>query len=107
MHVVAGEGMAILAGDGLLTEAFALMAREPAGDDPADGRIPALTPEGQKRQAEQARLAQTNEGYRGAGPYNSPKDLELYTRCIVRSGLPRVPTGKICSPRRSLRWRWR
>jgi geranylgeranyl diphosphate synthase type II len=35
LHVVAGEGMAILAGDGLLTEAFALMAREPTGDDPA------------------------------------------------------------------------
>ncbi len=34
LHVVAGEGMAILAGDGLLTEAFALMAREPAGSDP-------------------------------------------------------------------------
>jgi geranylgeranyl diphosphate synthase type II len=32
-HVVHGEGMAILAGDGLLTEAFALMATEP--DDPA------------------------------------------------------------------------
>ena len=31
LHVVAGEGMAILAGDGLLTEAFALMAREPQG----------------------------------------------------------------------------
>jgi geranylgeranyl diphosphate synthase type II len=29
-HVVYGEGMAILAGDGLLTEAFVLMAREPA-----------------------------------------------------------------------------
>jgi geranylgeranyl diphosphate synthase type II len=29
-HVVFGEGLAILAGDGLLTEAFALMAREPA-----------------------------------------------------------------------------
>jgi geranylgeranyl diphosphate synthase type II len=28
-HVVFGEGLAILAGDGLLTEAFALMAREP------------------------------------------------------------------------------
>jgi geranylgeranyl diphosphate synthase type II len=28
-HVVHGEGMAILAGDGLLTEAFALIAREP------------------------------------------------------------------------------
>jgi geranylgeranyl diphosphate synthase type II len=35
LHVVAGEGMAILAGDGLLTEAFALMAREPAGDHAA------------------------------------------------------------------------
>ena len=29
-HVVFGEGMAILAGDALLTEAFALLAREPA-----------------------------------------------------------------------------
>jgi geranylgeranyl diphosphate synthase type II len=35
LHVVAGEGMAILAGDGLLTEAFHLMAREPRTDDPA------------------------------------------------------------------------
>src|SRR5512141_1530806 len=33
LHVVVGEGMAILAGDGLLTEAFALMAREPASAD--------------------------------------------------------------------------
>ena len=31
-HVVFGEGLAILAGDGLLTEAFAVMAREPAVD---------------------------------------------------------------------------
>src|SRR5688572_1164697 len=35
LHVVAGEGMAILAGDGLLTEAFALLAREPRGLDQA------------------------------------------------------------------------
>jgi len=35
LHVVAGEGMAILAGDGLLTEAFALMAREPQTSDAA------------------------------------------------------------------------
>jgi geranylgeranyl diphosphate synthase type II len=34
LHVVAGEGMAILAGDGLLTEAFALMARAPVTRDP-------------------------------------------------------------------------
>lgn len=35
LHVVAGEGMAILAGDGLLTDALALMAREPQSADPA------------------------------------------------------------------------
>ena len=35
LHVVVGEGMAILAGDGLLTEAFALMARAPASPDPS------------------------------------------------------------------------
>jgi geranylgeranyl diphosphate synthase, type II len=34
LHVVAGEGMAILAGDGLLTEAFHLLAREPVTSDP-------------------------------------------------------------------------
>jgi geranylgeranyl diphosphate synthase, type II len=38
-HVVFGEGQAILAGDALLTEAFALMAREPA--DPGDGSLAA------------------------------------------------------------------
>jgi geranylgeranyl diphosphate synthase type II len=32
-HVVFGEGMAILAGDALLTEAFALLAREPSAVD--------------------------------------------------------------------------
>jgi geranylgeranyl diphosphate synthase type II len=35
LHVIAGEAMAILAGDGLLTEAFALMAREPRDSDPS------------------------------------------------------------------------
>jgi geranylgeranyl pyrophosphate synthase len=34
-HVVHGEGMAILAGDGLQAEAFALLAREPEGQHPA------------------------------------------------------------------------
>ena len=33
-HVTFGEGMAILAGDGLLTEAFGVLARWPATDDP-------------------------------------------------------------------------
>src|ERR1700755_3213746 len=31
LHMVVGDGMAILAGDGLLTEAFNLLAREPRG----------------------------------------------------------------------------
>jgi geranylgeranyl pyrophosphate synthase len=34
LHVVAGDGMAILAGDGLQAEAFKLVAREPASHDP-------------------------------------------------------------------------
>jgi geranylgeranyl pyrophosphate synthase len=34
LHVVAGDGMAILAGDGLQAEAFRLMAREPPSTDP-------------------------------------------------------------------------
>src|SRR4026208_1217666 len=34
LHVVYGEGLAILAGDGLQAEAFALLAREPSTDDP-------------------------------------------------------------------------
>ena len=35
LHLVSGDGMAILAGDGLLTEAFALLARAPDTTDPA------------------------------------------------------------------------
>ena len=35
LHVVYGDGIAILTGDGLQAEAFALLAREPIGDDPA------------------------------------------------------------------------
>ena len=37
-HVVYGEGIAILAGDGLLTEAFGLMARNPETEDPVLSR---------------------------------------------------------------------
>ncbi len=36
LHVVYGDGIAILAGDGLQAEAFALLAREPASDDDVD-----------------------------------------------------------------------
>jgi geranylgeranyl diphosphate synthase type II len=35
LHVVYGDGIAILAGDALQAEAFALLAREPAGEDDA------------------------------------------------------------------------
>jgi geranylgeranyl diphosphate synthase type II len=35
LHVVYGDGIAVLAGDGLQAEAFALLAREPATLDPA------------------------------------------------------------------------
>jgi len=34
LHVVYGDGVAILTGDALQAEAFALLAREPTGDDP-------------------------------------------------------------------------
>jgi len=37
LHVVHGEAVAILAGDGLLTEAFALLAREPDDESPDVG----------------------------------------------------------------------
>jgi geranylgeranyl diphosphate synthase type II len=41
-HVVFGEGQAILAGDALLTEAFALMAREPADPGLAPRKLHAI-----------------------------------------------------------------
>lgn len=55
--------------------------------DPPNGRKPALTAVGQKRSLER------NEGVRTDGPYTGPEDLDLYTRCIVRSALPRLPSG--------------
>ncbi len=50
-HVVHGEAMAILAGDALLTEAFALLARDPAADTTTNpgGARPAKTPGGADR----------------------------------------------------------
>jgi geranylgeranyl pyrophosphate synthase len=35
LHVIYGDGIAVLACDGLQAEAFALLAREPSGDDPS------------------------------------------------------------------------
>ncbi len=61
--------------------------------DSADGRIPPLSPEGQKRQAEQNRINRSNEGFTGSSSYNGPEELSLYTRCIIRAPLPRVPSG--------------
>jgi hypothetical protein len=51
--------------------------------DPADGRIPPLTPEAQARIAAMppARSSFTN------GPWDSPSDFSLYDRCITR-GIP-------------------
>ena len=42
--------------------------------DPPDGKIPALTPEGQKRSAARIR------GSFGEGPFNSSEDFSLYDR---------------------------
>ncbi len=53
--------------------------------DPADGRVPPLTPEAQKRQARRPNPI----GSFGAGPFERPEDFSLYDRCITR-GLPAV-----------------
>jgi len=56
--------------------------------DPPDGRIPSLTSDGKKRRDEADRIN------RAAGTsFGSPQELPLYTRCIIRAPLPRVPTG--------------
>lgn len=53
--------------------------------DPPDGRIPAYTPEGQKRVA-----AAANFGGRGA---DSWLDRNLQERCVVYRPIPPIPTG--------------
>jgi hypothetical protein len=60
--------------------------------DPPDGRVPPLTAEGQQRRARQRRVIQAGDVV-GSASYNGPEDFELYTRCVVRAALPRVPTG--------------
>ena len=58
--------------------------------DPPNGRMPAPTPEGEKRQAQLRReYAKAREN----GPYNGPEDMEIRTRCIIRDPLPRVPAN--------------
>jgi hypothetical protein len=48
--------------------------------DPPEGKIPALTPEGQRRQGQAGRRGSSF----GGGPFNGPEDLSLYDRCITR-----------------------
>jgi hypothetical protein len=51
--------------------------------DPPDGKIPALTPEGQAR----ARAVAARGSSFGGGPFNGPESFSLYDRCITR-GIP-------------------
>jgi hypothetical protein len=56
--------------------------------DPPDGRLPPLTPAGQKRQEDRfRRLGPTALGSSGNGPFESYEDISVVTRCITR-GLP-------------------
>ena len=54
--------------------------------DPPDGRLPALTPAAERRQAE--RLAA-----RRLGPYDSWRDRPLQERCMTYQRSPPVPSG--------------
>jgi hypothetical protein len=60
--------------------------------DPADGRMPPLTPEGQQRRRLAERGVSSNAN--PLGPFNGPEDLGLYDRCITR-GIPNsmMPAG--------------
>jgi hypothetical protein len=60
--------------------------------DPPDGKIPALTPEGQKRRAAFRRTEGFGEDS-AAGRADSWLDRSQYERCIIRAPLPRVPSG--------------
>ena len=53
--------------------------------DPVDGKIPALTPEGQQRLRRPQRGVSTNAN--PVGPFESYLDMGLYDRCITR-GIP-------------------
>jgi hypothetical protein len=57
--------------------------------DPADGRIPALTPEGQKRAQQRAAARKS------VGPFDSAQARGLSERCIywAHEGPPLLPTG--------------
>jgi hypothetical protein len=54
--------------------------------DPADGRLPPLTPEGQRRRAAMAEEL-------SAHAYDSWEYRPLQERCIIYHGVPPLPTG--------------
>ena len=56
--------------------------------NPPAGRIPALTPAGQKRRDAERQAAATQDDTAA-----SWLDFDVYTRCIIRSALPRLSTG--------------
>ncbi len=55
--------------------------------DPADGKLPPLTPAGQKTIDARA------EARRGRGPADSWEDRPLQERCVMYHGVPPLPTG--------------
>lgn len=60
--------------------------------DPPNGRIPPLTAEARERLAHARHVIQAGDDVSKA-TFSGPEDFEMYTRCIVRAALPRVPTG--------------
>ena len=50
--------------------------------DPPDGRIPPMTPEGERRTAAVPKTWYYDNS--GGGPFNGPADLSVYDRCITR-----------------------
>jgi hypothetical protein len=54
--------------------------------DPADGRLPPLTPEGQRRQAAIAERQRLHA-------FDSYEERPLQERCIIYHGVPPLPTG--------------
>jgi hypothetical protein len=57
--------------------------------DPPDGKVPALTPAGRARADRERKIAASNIEEHAA----SWEDFDVYSRCIMRSGLPRLSTG--------------
>ena len=60
--------------------------------DPANGRLPSLTPEALARitSAESKRLADVRDG---RVPANGPEEMGLSERCLWYRGIPSIPTG--------------